>query len=477
MGISNDVLSSIKIPSGLQVELFEHEYKGRTLTLTSDVLCLVDYNFNDITTSFIITALSPPTTQPQTTTALRTTTTPAPTTTAGLISTPPPLSFNWSAHHREIFQPLVWYTFDDPNDLGKDSSGNGYNATNHGATHDSAANCKRGQGCVHFSASGAQQYMTMDSRLDLGSIQQTSGITVSFWGYMSAGSGSYARFFDFGGGQSNNNWLVAVPEPATDQRLFQVHSYHGASNVIVDSYYNYMISIWHQFVISIYPDDGSALANKWFIWVDNVLVCDACETDRLYSVSNVAQRGWYLARSHWSGDGKTDGGLDDFRVYDGVLTPSQVAQLYTDSVTVACSPPATTSIPTTTTPFPTTTTPFPTTTTSFPTTTSMPTTTPAGASPLESGPEEPMQVWAVYPAYITCRMLYTWDQVNQGQRARVKSFRSGGLGNLMIARKYEVWVCSYQDECAKPGNAFCYVYDEQRKLFLPWGLQEDLMLS
>lgn len=51
----NDVISSVRIPKGLKVELFEHGgFGGRTLTLLADEPNLVSRNFNDLTSSFRI---------------------------------------------------------------------------------------------------------------------------------------------------------------------------------------------------------------------------------------------------------------------------------------------------------------------------------------------------------------------------------------------------------------------------------------
>jgi hypothetical protein len=50
--IGNEALSSLKIPKGLTVTLYEHaNYGGESVVLTSDVPCLVDKQFNDSATS------------------------------------------------------------------------------------------------------------------------------------------------------------------------------------------------------------------------------------------------------------------------------------------------------------------------------------------------------------------------------------------------------------------------------------------
>lgn len=56
IGLANDTLSSVKIPPGRIVELYEHDnFQGRSLKLNWDVSCLVNNNFNDIVSSIRIT--------------------------------------------------------------------------------------------------------------------------------------------------------------------------------------------------------------------------------------------------------------------------------------------------------------------------------------------------------------------------------------------------------------------------------------
>ena len=60
-GFGNDVLSSMKIPAGLKVQVFEHDnFKGDTAVFTKDISCLVDVqiskarNWNDRVSSLKI---------------------------------------------------------------------------------------------------------------------------------------------------------------------------------------------------------------------------------------------------------------------------------------------------------------------------------------------------------------------------------------------------------------------------------------
>lgn len=56
-GISNDAISSLKVSSGYQVILYEHDnFGGTSVTTSTDLNCLVNQNFNDLTSSLRIIA-------------------------------------------------------------------------------------------------------------------------------------------------------------------------------------------------------------------------------------------------------------------------------------------------------------------------------------------------------------------------------------------------------------------------------------
>jgi len=54
--------------------------------------------------------------------------------------------------------------------------------------------------------------------------------------------------------------------------------------------------------------------------------------------------------------------------------------------------------------------------------------------------------------------------------------RSGGLGKLMVKDKFEVWLCCYDNDCSRPGDPFCFVFDEEAFAFVPWGYNSELLI-
>lgn len=56
----NDMVSSVLIPADMSVRLYEHDfYNGRSILLTQSVDCLASYGFDNMMTSYTVTAGEP----------------------------------------------------------------------------------------------------------------------------------------------------------------------------------------------------------------------------------------------------------------------------------------------------------------------------------------------------------------------------------------------------------------------------------
>jgi hypothetical protein len=47
---------------------------------------------------------------------------------------------------------------------------------------------------------------------------------------------------------------------------------------------------------------------------------------------------------------------------------------------------------------------------------------------------------------------------------------------LMVKDKFEVWLCCYDNDCSRPGDPFCFVFDEEAFAFVPWGYNSELLI-
>ena len=59
------------------------------------------------------------------------------------------------------------------------------------------------------------------------------------------------------------------------------------------------------------------------------------------------------------------------------------------------------------------------------------------------------------------------------------SLKTGGLGDLLEIESFESWLCVRDHPCASnyaSDSYFCFVYDERRSTFVPWGENAELHL-
>jgi hypothetical protein len=81
--------------------------------------------------------------------------------------------------------------------------------------------------------------------------------------------------------------------------------------------------------------------------------------------------------------------------------------------------------------------------------------------------DELMQAAKMYP---TCNCTRSWREILQSK----PNTHTGGLGELMVPDKYEVWMCLQDNMCSTPADWFCYVFNEQTLKFEAWGFNSDV---
>ena len=80
--------------------------------------------------------------------------------------------------------------------------------------------------------------------------------------------------------------------------------------------------------------------------------------------------------------------------------------------------------------------------------------------------------------YKFCQPVFdSWADMRRRADEGSLVIKTGGLGKLMVLGKYESWVCVRDDACALAGDYFfCYVFDEDTNLFVPWDQNFNLNL-
>jgi len=88
--------------------------------------------------------------------------------------------------------------------------------------------------------------------------------------------------------------------------------------------------------------------------------------------------------------------------------------------------------------------------------------------------------WGEDPRYWHCTLPLTWKEIHQARFSDCSlSYKTGGLGDLLEVEAFESWLCAHDHPCASNylwDTYFCFVYDEMRQTFIPWGENAELHL-
>jgi hypothetical protein len=226
------------------------------------------------------------------------------------------------------FNPLVWYKFDDNStNMLLNSSGNNFNLTNNGTTFDNTTYIK-GNGSVKFNHSSSQ-YLSIPS-INLYNIQSVNGISFCLWFRMNTtNTGAYPRIFDFSNGNTTTpRWILLSRYTSTDNRLcFDIYnSTNPSGNRLTTN--NYIDGNWHHIVWTINN------TGNWIIYIDGITASFTATLPTNINIENVNFTSNSLGKSLINGDGYLSGNIDDFRIYNFVLTSTQVQELYNGRVDI-----------------------------------------------------------------------------------------------------------------------------------------------
>jgi len=88
--------------------------------------------------------------------------------------------------------------------------------------------------------------------------------------------------------------------------------------------------------------------------------------------------------------------------------------------------------------------------------------------------------WGQDQRYLFCSLPMKWGEILKARFTNCSmSFKTGGLGNMLVKESFESWLCLQDHPCASnyPQDPyFCFVYDEQMMRFVPWGENAELQL-
>ena len=146
----------------------------------------------------------------------------------------------------------------------------------------------------------------------------TGGITISFMANMTATSGSWCRFMDFGNGPDTNNILFA--------------RYGGLTYMAGSQWKNTAAAAWGYSTIdntlqlgnnACYTITGDGTNNK--LYINGVLIGTQAST---LLPDNIARTINYIGRSNWAGDALYQGSMSAIQIYNRAITLAEVQQNY-----------------------------------------------------------------------------------------------------------------------------------------------------
>ena len=199
------------------------------------------------------------------------------------------------------------------------SNRSSYMLTNNGTSF-SNTNAMLGTASLVFTA--VTQTIILPPALNPYPIAVANGITFSMWLNVSTSSASGAVVMEFNARTStgtfvNSNYCGFYRNAATANLQFLC-----GSGVFTTSSGTPVNSAWHHVAWSI------SSAGSWSIYLDNVLLCNGCQT---VQIPNLA---WQSMRM----GGGMLGNLDDFRVFSNVLSAADVSTLFMQPSTVVWYP-------------------------------------------------------------------------------------------------------------------------------------------
>jgi hypothetical protein len=264
-------------------------------------------------------------------------TTAAPTTLRPTTAAPTTLRPTTAAPTTSISTPDIYFPLKLSNIINSTTlkyyTGTTYNTS--GATLSTAgiistSDKKVGDSCLVLN--GVDQYVTLPSFTTT-----DTGLSFACW-FRSNNNKSYARIVDIGNSKKDN--LIF----AIFSNGLSVHYNIDGINAGMYSIYsptNVNDNVWRHAVITI----SNTTPSVWKIYINGVL--DKSKNNALIYPPTMTRTSNYFGKSNWSNDPYFNGAIDDFRMYNSVLSSSQVTDIYNFRASAPTTSAPTTSAPTT----------------------------------------------------------------------------------------------------------------------------------
>lgn len=190
-----------------------------------------------------------------------------------------------------------------------DASGNNLNGTLSGGTTVVADHFGNANGAIKLN--GTNAYIDVPD----GNYFTGGDFTVSCW-VKTVSYASWSRLFDFGNGPANNNVLVGITNGTTGRPAAEVYNGTVTGGQITSSSVQMPLNQWALLVYTFNSGTGK-------IYLNGTQIASGTQT----APQNVLRTLCYLGRSNWAGDAYANASLDEFRIYNRVITTTEMNSL------------------------------------------------------------------------------------------------------------------------------------------------------
>ncbi|MFC4321222.1 alpha-L-arabinofuranosidase C-terminal domain-containing protein [Litchfieldia salsa] len=231
---------------------------------------------------------------------------------------------------------IAHYYFNDPEHIGKDSSGNGSDATAEGVNKPIIETVGGRSAVTLKGGKTGTSFLKLPQEL-LKDIGDHTGITISTWVYLRKGTNVWERIFDFGKGP-------------TGPYLFLTRSLRGVcflgGDLVADASRTYADGEWLHVAMSVIGTEGGTLSSAGpIIYVNGEVVADG-SISQTSSGTYAKLREWfdsftnsdnyihnYIGKSQHEADDDFSGSLTDFRIFKAGLSQDDVIEVMCESLT------------------------------------------------------------------------------------------------------------------------------------------------
>ena len=188
-----------------------------------------------------------------------------------------------------------------------DATGNGHNAT---LLNGPAWAAGRSGNAV--SLDGVDDYLALPT----GVVSDLSDFTIATWVYWNASRNS-ARIFDFG--SNTGYYMFLTPRESNGTARFAItnSTYYGEQNISCNA--AVPVGQWVHVAVTLSGTTGTVYING------NVVGTNTSMTFAPFRIGSTTQN--WIGRSQYSADPYFNGKLEDFRIYNGALSASEIAAL------------------------------------------------------------------------------------------------------------------------------------------------------